>query len=151
MNKYAAGIVAGFVATVVLSIMMVIKGAMGLMPHLNVIAMLTGMAHQMMGVPETPVVGWMLHFFIGTVLWGLAFAALYNLIPGAKGWLKGMVFGIAAWILMMLIPMPMAGAGLFGLKMGMAAPIMTLMLHILYGIVLGIVYVAFRPKPQAAN
>ena len=150
MNRYTAGILAGFVATVVLSVMMVIKAAAGLMPHLNVIVMLAGMAHHKFGMPATPVVGWLLHFFIGTVVWGLAFAALYKVIPGSKAWLKGVLFAIGAWLLMMIGPMPMAGAGLFGLKVGMPAPVMTLVLHILYGVVLGVVYQKLQPKAVAS-
>jgi hypothetical protein len=53
---------------------------------------------------------------------------------------KGINFGIAAWVMMMLVIMPMAGVGLFGLKMGMMAPVMTLMLHVIFGAVLGSVY-----------
>lgn len=34
--------------------------------------------------------------------------------------------------------MPMAGAGLFGLKMGMMAPLMTLALHLIWCAVLGV-------------
>jgi hypothetical protein len=41
---------------------------------------------------------------------------------------------------MMVGPMPMAGEGMFGLKLGMMAPAATLMLHIIWGIVLGLVY-----------
>jgi len=36
--------------------------------------------------------------------------------------------------------MPMAGAGMFGLKLGMMAPVMTMMLHAIFGAVLGGVY-----------
>ena len=41
---------------------------------------------------------------------------------------------------MMVGPMPMAGAGLFGLQIGMMAPLATLMLHLIWGIVLGFTY-----------
>jgi len=40
----------------------------------------------------------------------------------------------------MFVMMPMAGAGVFGLDLGMAAPVMTLMLHLVFGAVLGAVY-----------
>lgn len=146
MNKYVAGLAAGFIATVVLSMMMVAKAQMGLMPDLNVIAMLSHMAHAKMSMPDSPVTGWILHFMIGTVAWGLAFAALFERIPGAKAWQKGIVFGVGAWVLMMVGPMSMAGAGLFGLNLGMAAPIMTLMLHILFGVVLGASYALLQRK-----
>ena len=137
MNIYVRAMIAGFVATVVLSVLMLIKSMMGMMPGLDVIGMLTGMAHGMMGLPATPAVGWGLHFLIGTVLWGIGFALLYKVLPGSGPVVKGIVFGVLAWLLMMLIPMPMAGAGLFGMKMGMMAPVMTLVLHLIWGFVLG--------------
>ncbi len=140
MNRYPAGIIAGFIATIVLSMLMLMKGAMGLMPDLNVIKMLTEMAYQRMGTPATPLVGWMMHIIIGSVAWGLLFAALSNKLPTNSIVGKGMIFGAIAWLLMMIGPMRMAGAGLFGLKMGMMAPVMTLILHLIFGAVLGAVY-----------
>ncbi len=128
-----AGIISGFVATVVLSIVMVMKAKMGLMPELNAIKMLAGM----MGAPL--VMGWVAHFMIGTILWGTGFALLVDKLPGSV-MASAISFGILAWILMMVGPMPMAGAGLFGLKLGMMAPVATLMLHIIWGIVLGLTY-----------
>ncbi|MEO8848412.1 MAG: hypothetical protein ABI440_07270 [Casimicrobiaceae bacterium] len=41
------------------------------------------------------------------------------------------VFAIGAWLGMMIVVMPMAGAGLFGMKLGPMAPIMTLIVHII--------------------
>lgn len=147
MNKYARGIIAGFVATMVLSILMLIKSMMGLMPELNLIAMLTGMAHQSMGLPATPVVGWIIHFMIGTLLWGIVFALVYEPLPGNSPVAKGLVFSMFAWLLMMIIVMPMAGAGLFGMHLGLMAPVMTLVLHLIWGAVLGAVYGALDRAP----
>lgn len=143
MNKIVAGAVAGFAATVVLSVMMVAKGMMGIMPELDVIAMLSAM----MGAPA--VMGWMGHFMIGTLAWGIGFALLYDMIPGSSAVAKGVVFGIAAWLGMMVMVMPMAGAGLFGMAMGIMAPMMTLVLHVIFGAVLGAVYQA-QAKPAVA-
>jgi hypothetical protein len=42
--------------------------------------------------------------------------------------------------MMMIVMMPMAGAGLFGTGLGMMTPVATLMLHIVFGVVLGGVY-----------
>lgn len=134
------GILAGFIATIALSVLMVLKAAMGMMPQMNAIKMLTGMAHGMMGMPASPVVGWIIHFIIGSIIWGILFAVLIERIPGQSSTAKGLVFGTAAWVLMMVIVMPMAGAGLFGLKLGIGAPIATLILHWVYGAVLGVVY-----------
>lgn len=126
------GILAGFVATVVLSVLMVMKQAMGLMPELDPI----GMISQMLGVSS--LVGWVMHFMIGA-MWGIAFAVTSRMFPGAF-WLKGMLFSAVPWLIMMIAMMPLAGAGFFGLDLGMAAPIMTLMLHLVFGAVLGAVY-----------
>lgn len=134
------GIAAGFAATVVLSVLMVFKGMMGLMPKLDVVTMLTFMAHGVMGTPQSLAVGWLLHFMIGSLAWGIAFALLYAAIPGKSPLVKGLVFGTAAWLLMMVLVMPMAGAGFFGLGLGVAAPIATLMLHWVFGAVLGSTY-----------
>ncbi|TDX28351.1 hypothetical protein DFO67_11051 [Modicisalibacter xianhensis] len=51
-----------------------------------------------------------------------------------------MIFATGAWLLMMLVPMPMSGAGLFGLNIGPMAPVMILILHWIWGAVLGGVY-----------
>lgn len=125
---------AGFVATLALSLLMLIKGMMGLMPELNVIAMLA----TMMGTG--PAIGWAAHFMIGALVWGIAFALLYGILPGSSPWQKGVVFGVAAWLLMMVGIMSLAGAGLFGLKLGLMAPVMTLVLHVIFGAILGALY-----------
>lgn len=143
MNKIVAGAVAGFAATVVLSVMMIAKGMMGIMPELDVISMLSAM----MGAPA--VMGWMGHFMIGTLAWGIGFALLFDKIPGGSAVAKGVIFGIAAWLGMMIMLMPMAGAGLFGMAMGIMAPMMTLVLHVIFGAVLGAVYQA-QAKPVFA-
>lgn len=143
MQNIKAGLVAGFVATVVLSAMMVAKTMMGIMPELDVIAMLSAM----MGAPA--LMGWIGHFMIGTIAWGGGFAVLYGVIPGTGAVTKGILFGIAAWLGMMVMVMPMAGAGLFGMAFGIMAPMMTLVLHIIFGAVLGAVYQA-QAKPAIA-
>lgn len=47
---------------------------------------------------------------------------------------------MAPWLIMMIAMMPMAGAGLFGMGIGVAAPAMTLMLHLIFGAVLGAIF-----------
>jgi hypothetical protein len=44
----------------------------------------------------------------------------------------------------------MAGAGLFGVKLGMIAPVMTLILHLIWGAVLGYTYGKLTPRGAAA-
>jgi hypothetical protein len=133
MGNIGKGILGGIVGTAVMSALMLMKSAMGLMPELDVIQMLSGM----MGISAG--IAWVIHFMIGAI-WGVLFALSYRVIPGGSSVVKGMLFGVGAWLMMMIMVMPMAGAGFFGMKMGMMAPVMTLMLHIILGAVMGMVY-----------
>ncbi len=141
MGNITRGVVSGLAGTAALSVLMVMKTMMGVMPELDVIGMLGGM----MQVP--PAVAWMVHFMIGAV-WGLSFAVLYRRIPGSSSIVKGMVLLTGAWLLMMVMVMPMAGAGLFGMKLGMMAPVMTWLLHLVFGAVMGL---TFGRAPSPAN
>lgn len=129
MNTHIAGIISGLIATVVLSVLMLLKGKM---PDLDVIAMIAGM----MGAGA--LLGWIAHFMIGAV-YGLVFATVSR--PGTTGSIvmQGIGLGIVGWLVMMIVLMPMTGGGLFGLAMpsGMMVPVATLMLHVIFGAVLG--------------
>jgi hypothetical protein len=149
MNIYIRSMIAGFGATIVLSALMMLKTTMGVMPGFDVISMLGGMSQRFMGSGGAGI-GWLMHFMIGTVVWGLLFAAFYGALPGDSPVVKGVVFGVGAWVLMMVIAMPMAGAGLFGMSMGVMAPVMTLALHVVWGAVLGWVFGLLGGEPTAA-
>lgn len=47
---------------------------------------------------------------------------------------------------MMVVLMPMAGAGMFSMKLGIGAPAMTFMLHLIFGGILGWTFGALRKK-----
>lgn len=132
-RNVAKGILAGFTATLVLSALMIMKTMMGVMPELDVIAMLSGM----LGVSSTT--AWMVHFAIGTLGYGITIALLARSIPGSAI-VTGLILGTAGWLVMMVVMMPMAGKGLFGMSIGIMAPMMTLVLHLIFGGVLGWVY-----------
>ena len=145
MNTHIAGIIAGLIATFVLSALMLLKGTMGMMPDLDVISMIAGM----MGAGA--VMGWAAHFMIGAV-YGLVFATASR--PGTTGSVvaQGVVLGIAGWLVMMVVLMPMVGGGMFGLAMpsGMMIPVATLMLHILFGAVLGFSFARITDRATRA-
>ncbi|MDZ4365963.1 MAG: DUF6789 family protein [Afipia sp.] len=128
------GLAAGFVATVVLSMLMLMKDAMAIMPQLDVIGMISGM----LGLSK--IAAWVVHFVIGTVVWGGLFVATYAYLPGQRPWLKGVALGLIGWVAMMIVMMPMAGKGIFGMQLGIMAPLMTMMLHVIFGAVMGLVY-----------
>tara|TARA_R110000751_G_scaffold1278_3_gene4899 strand:- start:808 stop:1272 length:465 start_codon:yes stop_codon:yes gene_type:complete len=140
ISNITKGVIAGFIATLVLTALMMMKKMMGVMPELDPVHMMSVMAAQKMGMETNMMVGWVMHFMIGAVAWGGAFAVLNNILPTQNQMIKGIILGIGAWLIMMVGPMVMAGNGLFGLALGPMAPVMTFMLHIVFGVVLGLVY-----------
>ena len=112
---------------------MVMKGMIGIMPALDLPKMIAGM----MGAPDTPILGSAVHFMIGVVLYGFAIALLDARLPGRSSVGHGVLIGFGGWLIMMILMMPMAGIGLFGMTLGMMAPMMTLVLHLIFGAVLG--------------
>ena len=73
---------------------------------------------------------------VGVVVYGAALALLDEHLPGSSKIGHGVLLATVGW-LMMVVLMPMAGAGLFGVNLGISAPIMTLMLHLIFGAILG--------------
>lgn len=132
------GIIAGFAATVVLSAIMIMKSMMGVMPAFNAIkdwsTLLSGF-----GLPASMAVAWIAHFIVGTFVWGGLYAILRPQLPGST-LVSGIVFGILAWLGMMLFFMPLVGHGLFALGIGPMVTMATLMLHVIFGAVMGFVY-----------
>lgn len=136
MERVGKGLLAGLIATVVLSALMVMKSMMGIMPGLDLAKMISGM----MGQPDTPAIGWAVHFMIGIVVYGLAISIWDGRTPGHNHVTMGLVLAGIGWLIMMVVLMPMAGAGVFGMTMGMMAPVMTFVLHMIFGWVLGGTY-----------
>jgi len=136
MNKYMAGIIAAFIATIVMSLLLMLKSAIGLMPDLDIIAMLASM----MG--GSHIIAWIAHFMIGSIVYGIVMALIAGTDRSKNFTLTGAMVGAIGWFMMMIAIMPMMGNGLFGLSMpsGIMIPIATLMLHLVFGAVLGKVY-----------
>ena len=85
-----------------MSVLMLIKTAMGVMPELDFVQMLS----TMMGV--SPGLAWAVNFATGA-MWGLLSALSFEVIPGASAVVKGMVMGAGAWLMMMVMPMARRG------------------------------------------
>jgi uncharacterized membrane protein YagU involved in acid resistance len=132
-------IASGFAGTLAMSVIMIVKKLIGIMPSLDPIAMIAEMAHAKAGLPDIPLIGWVMHFIIGSVVFGILYAIVNPKLKGPET-VKGITFGLLAWLAMMIIVMPMAGVGLFGLSLGIPAPVLTMMLHVVYGAVLGAAY-----------
>jgi uncharacterized membrane protein YagU involved in acid resistance len=123
-------IVAGVVGTVVMTVVgLHVAPIMGL-PPMNPANMLAG---QMGG---SMLAGWAAHFMIGIVL-ALGFGAVAGKLPGPPA-VQGAVYGLAPWLMAMLIVMPMMGMPMFGGAAPMA--IGSLVGHLVYGATVGAIY-----------
>jgi uncharacterized membrane protein YagU involved in acid resistance len=138
-EKSLRGLLAGFVATVLLTMMMYFGAPMMIGKPMDIAAHLGAM----MGGAWTA--GMIVHFILGTVLFPIGFLVLvYRRIAGAA-WLKGVVWGITLWLAAMVVVMPLTGGGLF---MGaMPSAVASLAGHIVYGAVLG----AIIGQPRSAG
>lgn len=137
MSRVVRGFVAGVIATMVLVVVMLARHALGLFPDLDVIPLIGAAAGELFGLPRTALTGWMLLFLIGAV-WGLIFGWIYDRIAGASRLVRGLVFAVAAWAVMMVVFMPIAGAGWFGLAGGIETPVVALIMHVIFGAVMGV-------------
>src|SRR3954463_2199467 len=134
MSNALKGMVAGLVATLVLSGLMVLNSATELMPQIHIIRWLTALGS--LSVPSA----WMDHFIVGVIIWGLLFAVYDGAASRPEPWLKGIIFGVFSWLMMMATFMPLAGAGFFGAKIDISTHIGLFALNLIFGAVLGVTY-----------
>lgn len=129
MNKFGKTILAGVIGTAVMSLFMVLGAMMG-MPKMSPPAMLSSMLGMSL------MMGWIMHFMIG-----ITFAILYSYLfaPHIKIkniYLKGAVFGLAAFIVAQislgilgsLLPIPEQEGSMIMVIMGSAIG------HVVFGI-----------------
>jgi len=139
-GRIGRSLVAGLVATAVL---WVLKLTRGMIPQLETIRFLDRVAEataKATGLPDPLTHGWLWHLVIGTVLWGTLFGIMLPILPGRNYWIKGCTFGVITGLLTMLLVMPLAGAGYFGMDLTLWDPVVSVIYHIIYGATLGGVY-----------
>ena len=123
-------VLVGLAGTAVMTMLMLLAHRMG-MPPMNIGAMLGSV----MG--GNAALGWLAHFMIGTVL-ALVYAVLFaGRVPGAPA-IRGAAFSLFPWLMAQTVVMPMMGMGVFSGSMLAAGG--SLMGHLVYGAVLGLVY-----------
>jgi len=144
-------IIAAFIATLVMSMFMALAPKMG-MPRMDIVGMLATMFTKK-GIPA---LGWMMHFMMG-ILFALVYAFLWEQGIGTATWLYGMLFGAVHWLIvgMIMLMIPMLHVGIRsgevkapGLYMtgnggGWKAFIGGLMGHMVFGLVVALVYALF--------
>jgi hypothetical protein len=127
-GKVIGGVTGGLLGGIVFGVMM---SMMGMMP---MIASLVG--------SQSAVIGWVIHLLISLFI-GLTFAWIFGArsTSYASALLWGAVYGVVWWVLGPLLIMPaMMGMPLF---MFNTTSMMSLVGHIIYGVLLGLGYAWF--------
>lgn len=82
--------------------------------------------------------------FAAGIIWALIFAADANdRLIALPGWARGIVFALPPYVLSLVVFLPLVGGGVFGVSIG-AGPlpvIGNLILHLVYGAILGAMFV----------
>jgi hypothetical protein len=150
MNLIGA-IVAGFIATLVFTAVLMMAPRMG-MPRMDIVDLLG----TMFSAKSNRALGWVMHLMMGMVF-GLVYAFLWTQGIGSDTWLYGLVFGAIHWlvvgVMMALIPMMHAGIKSGAVKApgmwmtgnggGLMAFMGGLVGHMIFGVVVALVYAAF--------
>jgi hypothetical protein len=149
-------LLAGLAGTVAMTAAMVMGRAMG-MTSMDIALISGGM---MTGDERRArMLGMVIHFVVmGTVVFGLVYAAVFHWMDSA-GWLVGLVVGLIHGVVVGAMAMPMMGAvhprmrgdgagfrldapGFMGMGYGKGTPMGLLLGHVIYGVVVALVYAA---------
>jgi len=89
-------------------------------------------------------------FFIGGLLWAVLFALVFDPRLHGPAWQRGVVFSIVPWLFSLVVFMPLIGGGLLGFNLGAGPlPILgNLILHLVYGAILGTVWGSAETLPD---
>lgn len=144
-------ILGGFAGTVAMTVMMYFVAPMMLGRPMDVAASLGGM------LGGSWAMGMLMHLLNGSIIFPLIFAYfLYRVLPG-EPWLKGTIWGLVLWFLSQALVTPMMGGGMFSARAGgLMAVMASLIAHIIYGALLGVLARAAEgssasPRVQAAR
>lgn len=121
----------------------------GFEPYSDLQALLTSLV----GSSVNPAIPWVLSYFNGSVVLGFLFGQFYSRLPGHTPLAKGMVFGLAIWIVMGLMFFPVIGKGAFAMDagLGLKPTIFSLLMVLTYSVTLSTVYAIFRLPRQAST
>lgn len=124
------GMFAGLVAAVVLAAAMHLASQLAILQPFNFVPILGTLT----GTGELG--GLILHCLTGCV-WGAIFAHLDPDLPGDNLRQRGVIFSLGLAVLMLVLFLPLAGAGFLGMKLGALMPLYVLLAHMGFGAIMG--------------
>lgn len=134
-SRFGTGVLWGVVATAVMSVFMIVATVIGVSPLPEPIPaalakMVVGADAALPVVVGTAIVS---HLGYGGV-WGGMLARTVR--PVTVAW--GLGLGVGLWLLMQVVVLPLLGWGLFGTAVSIKVAVATLVLHLIYGVTLGL-------------
>ena len=136
MTSIRMGFLSGLLGTYVAGSMLLVNNAFHSFPDVRVAKTLA----EVLGSPGHTLVGVAAILIAGIFVFGALFAVLAPRLPMRMYLAKSLAFAAASWVLMMVLFMPLAGAGFFGLERSPVVPAVTLVLNLAYWLVLGMSY-----------
>jgi hypothetical protein len=149
LRSFISSLVAGFGATAVHVVLMNIKHRAGILPNFEPYEDLQRLLASSTKLTLDGPFSWLLPLINGAVILGFVFGRLFIHLPGRTAVVKGAAFGFAAWLLMGLGLLPLAGRGVFGYELGLGGLPAALMLVMLmmYAIVMSLIYARLSAPP----
>ena len=147
MGRMKAAFLSGLVATYVVGSMLLMNNATHQLPRLGIGRSLASI----MGLSDNLFVGWLVFVVLGIFVFSAAFARLAPRIPFKTYLVKGLFFGMACWLLMMTVFMPLAGQGFFALDRGYVVAMFSLIVNLVYGLILSLTYRWLAGPESAAS
>lgn len=131
----ARALLASLIATAIVSALVYVNVRLGFLPAFNLPREIAAF-NTRFGLPATENAVWIMHGFIGVVVWGVVFGVVRPILIGS-GMVEGLVFGIITFLVMMVFFMPLAGREIFAQDLGGPFIGAALALNLVYGAVLG--------------
>lgn len=135
MSRVKKGLVAGFAATVVVSVLEAINMMAGpwVTPYPDMLA-------YMLGMEGNHVIGWIAHFLVGTVVLGSLFGIACPRLPTDLPATKGIAFAVAAFAVLVVGLLTFGNPSIFSGEDGGMTIAWLLVSNAIFGFVLGSVY-----------
>lgn len=150
LRNFIASLLAGFGATTVHVALMAIKHRAGILPDFEPYEDLQRLLSSMTALSLESPFSWLLPYINGALILGFVFGKFFVHLPGRTAIVKGGAFGFAAWLVMGLGLLPLAGHGVFASELGLGglpAALMFAMLMI-YAIVMSLLYAWLMAPPR---